>query len=157
MRKMTIRPLEEDFQRMGLSNREIRESLAGIDKPIGSITEATEAGVADDSDEEDFEDYEGAYLGDVVDVDDDDEDLDEMRKVRVKKTTGAAKRKGRQYYARHKAEIGRKTKRKKKTSAWKRHMVKLKKAPKGGPRTRRYVEDRSEGMGGIQESLLGDL
>ena len=123
---MTVKPLEEDFQRMGLSKNEIRESLTNM------LGNAPEADVEDDAvEEEDFED--DTYLSDLVGEDDDgeededveeDEDLkgDELdedeileKYVRLKRGTSKQRRQAKSYYKKHKSKIGRANKQTSKT------------------------------------------
>jgi len=73
---MAVRPLEEDFQRLGLSQDEIRASLHNMGRPLGEMAEAD---LSDGSEEEEDEDFEESYLSDLIGHDDDEaEDFDEM-------------------------------------------------------------------------------
>jgi len=97
---MTVRPLEEDLQRLGLSDNEIRRSLSGM----GVLEEGEEADFFEDDEEEDFEE---AYLSDLAgDDDDSDDEVDEsMRVMRMKKGTAKSRKLSKQYYKAHKGKI----------------------------------------------------
>lgn len=151
---MTVRPLEEDLQRLGLSDNEIRRSLNGM----GVLEEGEEADFFEDDEEEDFEE---AYLSDLAgDDDDSDDEVDEsMRVMRMKKGTAKSRRLSKQYYKAHKGKIARKRKQQRKTSSWKRHQKMLARAPKAsGARVRRVMSDvELPDSGTLSEGIMGDL
>jgi hypothetical protein len=161
---MTVRTLEEDFRRMGLSDNEIHDSLVNMHGVLG---ESKEVDVEeDDLDEGDFEEaYLGDLMGDVEDDDDDDDDDEDEDAVteayiRMKKGTSKDRRASKKYYRAHKSKIRRGLAKRKKTSAYKTRKKKLARMSRGGARTRRVVsdvEDTSEGMGNMHESLMGEL
>jgi len=161
---MSIKPLEEDFRRMGLSNNEIRESMRHM------VSEKTEADLLSEDQEEDFGD--DVYLSDLVDemeeeLDSDPSEEDELEEdalleklVRLHKGTAKQRRQAKQYYKRNKSKINRAMKRKRRTGAYKRHQAKLNKMSKGGVRTRRVVshrEDPGAGRPSMHEDLLNEL
>lgn len=148
---MTLKTVEGEFRRMGLSESDIHRSLSGM----GMLTEANEMDVDDDFEEE--EDFEDPYIGDN---DEDEDDLDEgMRVMRTHKSSAAERRKAKQYYRGHKSQVKRQRKKRAKTSAGKRAAAFQKKRPsKGRPHVRRVWSDvEMPTEGSMQEDLMGSL
>lgn len=147
---MVTRRLEEDFQRMGLSEREAGKALSFLkeDTDVDSEEEETE--------EDSFED--DAYLSDLMGEDDEEDDeLDDddamiERIVRLHKGSAKQRRAAKAYYRKNKSKIRRAMGKKRKTGAYKRRQKKLSKMSKGSGRSRRVIEGEME-----ENQILDDL
>lgn len=151
---MTMKTLEEDFQKMGLSATEIRESLDVVQEKKADLEAEDSEDDFGDLDEDDFG-YEDEDEDDL-----DDEEMDE-RVQRMKKGSAKSRKASKASYRQNKAKIKRKMKTKRKTSKYKRHQAKLSRAPKAsGVRVRRVfddVEDPGNGRNSLHESLMDEL